>query len=272
MQYIYSVLLGAVQGITEFAPVSSSGHLLALREMFRVDLSQSLAFDLALHLGTFFAVAIYFRVEILKYLAAVIEIFIPGRQADRVDLNAIRALIYATLPAAALGFIFGEAIENVFRNVWTVIISLAAGAILFFLVERMATHDREFTGLSIGRALYIGVAQVLAFIPGVSRSGITIIAGMSVKLKREEAARFSFLLSLPTIAGAAVFKLVEINWQTLPLFELWMFILGFTASLTAGFFVIKYFLRFVQHNKLNVFGWYRLGVAFVLLIWLLIKM
>ena len=271
MLYFYSLVYGIVQGLSEFLPVSSSGHLVLLHDILKIDIGDSLAFDVALHLGTLLALIIYFRIEILKYLAAVAEIFIPRRQVNRTDLNDVLLLIYASIPAAIAGLLFGEAIENYFRSALVVSITLILGALLFFVAEKYWRFDHVFSGLSIGKAFYIGFMQMLALIPGVSRSGITIVAGMSVKLKREEAAKFSFLLSMPVVFGAGIFKLREIEWELLPPAEVILFILGFISSFIVGFFVIKYLLKFLSRHKLHVFAWYRLGLAILILVWLWLK-
>jgi len=270
MTYIYSLILGIVQGITEFVPVSSSGHLVVLHEIWQSNISDSLTFDVALHLGTLFAVVIYFRVEILRYLVAILEIFIPGRKVNKADLSEVMLIIYATVPAAIIGILFEQTIDDFFRNIWTVVFTLIIGAGLLFLVEKYSKdNSRHFSGMGIGRALYIGFAQALALIPGLSRSGITIVAGMSTKLKRREAARFSFLISIPVILGAGIFKLMDVDWEALPASEILVFIVGFVSSWLVGFLAIKYFLKFLEHHKLNVFGWYRICLALILIILML---
>lgn len=271
MLYLYSMILGLIQGITEFLPISSSGHLVVFHDILKFDFSDNLAFDVAIHWGTLLAVLIFFRREILRYLAAIIDIFIPGRKVNRVDLSEVLLIIYATIPAALIGFFFERTVEIYFRNTVTVIITLFIGAMLFFAAEKFFRPEREFSGMGIGRAIYIGLAQALALIPGLSRSGMTIVAGMSVKLKREEAARFSFLISAPIIFGSGIFELNKINWESIPGEEIAMFILGFIGSFAAGFFAIKYFIRFLQHHRLNIFGWYRIGLAVILLGWVLIR-
>ena len=262
--------MGIVQGITEFVPVSSSGHLVVLHEIWQSNISDSLTFDVALHLGTLFAVVIYFRVEILRYLVAILEIFIPGRKVNKADLSEVMLIIYATVPAAIIGILFEQTIDDFFRNIWTVVFTLIIGAGLLFLVEKYSKdNSRHFSGMGIGRALYIGFAQALALIPGLSRSGITIVAGMSTKLKRREAARFSFLISIPVILGAGIFKLMDVDWEALPASEILVFIVGFVSSWLVGFLAIKYFLKFLEHHKLNVFGWYRICLALILIILML---
>lgn len=260
-----------VQGATEFIPVSSSGHLVVLHEFLRTNIADSITFDVALHLGTLLAVLVYFRTDILRYLVAILELFIPKRRINRSDLSQVMLIIYATLPAAIAGLFFENSIEALFRNPTTVVITLIAGAFLFFIVEKyFSGNERQFSGLSVSRAIYIGFAQALALIPGVSRSGITIVAGMSAKLKREQAARFSFLISIPVIFGAGIFKFWEIDWETMALPEFIYFIIGFISSLFVGFLTIKYFLKFLARHKLNVFGWYRiiLGLIILALFWL----
>ena len=271
MLYLYSLILGIVQGITEFLPVSSSGHLVVLHDILKMNLSSNLAFDVSLHFGTLLALLIYFRVEILKYLAAIIEIFIPKRAVNKADLSDIMLIVYASIPAAIVGAVFGEAIGNYFRRSLVVAVTLIIGAILMFLAEKYCRSDHDFTGMGILKAVYVGLAQVLALIPGVSRSGITIVAGMSVKLKRVEAAKFSFLLSMPVIFGAGIFNFFDIDWALLPPTELVMFALGFISSFVVGFFVIKYFLKFLNNHSLNSFAWYRIGLAGLIIIWLLAK-
>jgi undecaprenyl-diphosphatase len=269
--YLYSIVAGVLQGITEFLPVSSSGHLVILHDILNFNIGDSLAFDVSLHLGTALAVIIFFWSYIWKYIVAVVSVFIPKKKINQADLKDSLLIIYATIPAVIVGFLVDKFVKDFFRNTETVIITLVIGAILFFLVEKFAKHTRDFTGMNIGKAMFIGFAQALALIPGVSRSGITIIAGMSVDLKRSEAAKFSFLLSIPAVLGAGVLKMFGVAWTRLPSSEIWAFFVGFMVSLIVGFFVIKFFLKYVEHHKLNVFGWYRLGLAAVLVIWLLLK-
>jgi len=271
MLYLYSLIAGLIQAVTEFLPVSSSGHLVILHDLLGFRIGDTLAFDVALHLGTALALIIYFRSEIAKYIKAVYEIFIPKQLVNQRDLKDIMLIIYGSIPAVVAGVLIDKFASTLFRQSEIVIISLVVVALLFFVVEKTAKHTRDYTGMSIGKALYIGCAQALALIPGVSRSGITIIAGMSADLKRSEAAKFSFLLSIPAVLGAGILKINNIAWTKLPTNELISFIIGFVVAAGIGFIVIKYFLQYIQHHKLNVFGWYRIGLAIVLSIWLLIK-
>jgi undecaprenyl-diphosphatase len=267
MIFLYSIILGVVQGATEFLPISSSGHLVVLHDILKFQTTNSVAFDVSLHLGTLLALLVYFRVEILRYLAAIIETFIPGREVNKADRQDILLLIYASIPAAIAGFVFNEFIESNLRSPIIVAGALLIGAALFFVVERFSAQTRDFTGMSIGKALFIGFAQALALIPGVSRSGITIIAGMFAKLKRAEAGRFSFLLSIPVIFGAGIFEFINIDWRALAPNEFIAFIIGLASSFVVGYFVVKYFLKFLQRHTLIPFAYYRISLALILIIW-----
>ncbi|KKR07541.1 MAG: Undecaprenyl-diphosphatase [Parcubacteria group bacterium GW2011_GWC2_39_14] len=264
--YLYSIIAGLIQAITEFLPVSSSGHLIILHDILNFQVGNTLAFDVALHLGTALALIIYFRRDIWKYILAVIEIFIPKRPVNQRDLKDVMLIIYASIPAVILGFLLNKFAPTMFRQTEVVVVTLVVVALLFFIVEKTAKHTGDYTGMSIGKAFYIGCAQALALIPGVSRSGITIIAGMSADLKRSEAAKFSFLLSIPVVLGAGVLEMFDIAWTKLSNQEIMSIIVGFVVSATVGFVVIKFFLKYIEHHKLNVFGWYRIGLALVLII------
>lgn len=266
MSYIYSLILGVIQGITEFLPVSSSGHLIILHNILGFKFTQDLAFDVALHLGTALALIIYFRHDLYGYWIALRKIFQKkGHEVNQRDLKDIMLIVYATIPALVLGFIFDRFIEGYFRSNAIVAITLFVVAILFFVVEKYSLKEHDYTGLNLGKALYIGFAQALALIPGVSRSGITIIAGMSLKLKRSEAAKFSFLLSIPVVLCAGLYKMLGVDWLYLPLDSILDFSIGFVSAAIIGFVAIKYFLKFVEHHKLNIFAWYRIGLALLLI-------
>ncbi|MBU1131984.1 undecaprenyl-diphosphatase UppP [Patescibacteria group bacterium] len=266
MVYIYALILGIVQAITEFLPISSSGHLVILHNILNFNLEQNVAFDLALHLGTACALVIYFREELKKYFWAVIKIFIPGKSIVQSDLKVALNIFYATIPAGCAGVIFESIIEKYVRSTEIIIITLLLGAILFFIAEKFFEKTRDFSGLSGWKSVYIGIAQALALIPGVSRSGITIVAGMSLKLKRSEAARFSFLMGIPIIFGAALFKIVKINFDYLSSQDIAFFLIGFSSSFVLGFFVVKHLLKYLQNHSLKIFAWYRICLAMFLAI------
>lgn len=269
MLIINSIILAIIQGITEFLPISSSGHLVVLHQLLDFSAIDNLTFDVALHLGTALALIIFFRKQILKYLIAfgsMFRYFNIAKDEQKTVLN----LIIATIPAALAGYFLESYIEQYLRNILIVAIALIIGGFLFFIVEKLSQKKLDYESLAIPEALAIGLAQTLALIPGVSRSGITIITGMSVKLNRAQAAQFSFLLSIPIVLGAGLKKIFDIKWQLVSGQELYLLLIGFVVSFAVGYFVIKYFLRFVQKKSLNVFGVYRILLGLIIVI-LLVK-
>jgi undecaprenyl-diphosphatase len=167
-------------------------------------------------------------------------------------------ILVASLPVLAVGYWFGDLLEEVFRNLLTVAILLMVFGLLFFFYERLGFKNNTLKELSFGQAIKIGMAQVFALIPGVSRSGITIIAGLGENLKREEAARFSFLLSLPAVFGAGVKKVYDLSHIGLPSAEILAFLVGFLISLVIGYFSLRYLLKYLTNHSLDVFAWYRI--------------
>lgn len=250
-----AIVLGTVQGLTEFFPISSSGHLLLAHELFGLDVRDSLTFDVALHVGTLVALLAYFRRDVWQLLTAIIH---PARA----DLAAERRLAWLIVLAAVPAALIGASLESFFtdlRSSAVVIVSLAAIGVLFLITERIRRTKLELTAISWPAALAIGFGQALALIPGVSRSGITIVAGMLAGLSRAAAARFTFLLSIPTIAGAALKQLLAI--EVWPSTELTAMAVGIASSAVVGYLVISWLLRFLRDHRLDVFAFYRFAVA-----------
>jgi undecaprenyl-diphosphatase len=276
MLLLNSIILAIIQGLTEFLPISSSGHLLILHELLtyykvnNLSLSSaidSLTFDAALHLGTAAAIIFYFWPELKRFFIAFLNLFRSFNIADEKQKTVIN-LIIATIPAVIAGILIEPYLEKYIRNLTVVAIALIVGGVLFFIVERKSKQKLIYQGLSMPESFLIGLAQALALIPGVSRSGITIIAGMTLNLKRAEAAGFSFLLSLPIVLGAGLKKLFDLQFSAMDAQTILSFVLGIAVSALVGFCVIKYFMRFVEKRSLHIFGWYRIIVGAALLIWL----
>lgn len=265
-----SAIAGVLQGITEFLPVSSSGHLVLFHEYFKLSFPDSLAFDVVLHLGTLIALLLYFFADVKKYLAAWFQSIIKWDLKNNKEQLLAWYLFLATLPAAIIGFYFERIVEIYFRNSIIVAIMLIAFGILLYLADTFSQKSRKITELNLGGALIIGLAQALALIPGVSRSGITIIAGLSQKLQREQAAKFSFLLSIPIVFGAGLKKLLDL--QQIAADQVFILAIGFTASAVVGYFVIKYFLKFLQSHSLKIFAYYRIALGLVILTALLFNL
>jgi len=251
-----AIILGILQGLTEFIPVSSSAHLILFPWFFgwhgTVD---TLGFDVALHFGTLTALLFYFRKDWINILRDISE-----RE------GIIWKLIIGTLPAGIMGFLFHDWFEQ-FRSPALIVFTLSIVAMFMILVERGYKKSKRFEidSVTLGDALIIGIAQAFALIPGVSRSGITIIAGLIRGLKREASAKFSFLLGTPVIFGASVLetKNLLINSHNI---ELDIFIIGVITSAVTGYLAIKYLLQFLQNHSLNPFAYYRFFLAFVIII------
>ena len=198
---LQAALLGVVQGLTEFLPVSSSAHLILARAFFGFDADRfGLSFDVACHVGTLVAVVMYFRHEIARMVAVLPRVFAVG--APR-DARMIRLLAVGTIPAVVVGLLFSKVIEARLRTPGVAAIALAAGAVLMLAAERAGRQTRDESSLTLAEAFWIGCAQAVALIPGVSRSGATLTVALFFALRRPEAARFIFLLAVPAILGAA---------------------------------------------------------------------
>jgi undecaprenyl-diphosphatase len=265
MLLIYTLIFAVIQAATEFFPVSSSAHLIIFHDLLRFDLLDGLTFDVALHFGTLLALIIYFRREIAKYCRSFISIF-SGFSWAHDDQKTVANLVLATIPAALAGFLFEDFIADNLRSLFYIGLALILGGLGLLAAERWGRKKFRFEGLSVPEALGIGLAQVLALIPGISRSGATMTAGLGFGLRRSEAAKFSFLLSIPIIFGAAVKKFFDLNFGLLTAAEIYTLLFAIFVSFVAGYFVIKYFLKFLDKHSLAVFGWYRIGLGIILLL------
>lgn len=257
--------LGIVQGLTEFLPVSSSGHLILARELLGANTGGGLAFDAILQLGTILAVLVYFRATILRLSADAVRLATGrGRDVKREDRNLIFGIILGTIPALVLGLLLENVMETTFRNPLLVAAMFVAGSLLFFIAERLAKQrDAHAT---VRQSWWVGCFQTLALVPGVSRSGATISGGLLLGLTRETAAQFSFLLSIPIITGSGLKKLVDVlqsgsldaSWTTLAV--------GFFSAFFVGYLCIRFLLRYLAKHTLALFAWYRIALAAVVVL------
>ena len=262
MDYIYSAIFGIIQGITEFLPISSSGHLVILHKFITLPIRNELAFDVVLHLATLLAVLWFFRQEVKQLLKSWIRSF-SGYNDQFSKISWL--IILGTMPAALAGWLFDDFIEVVFRSPLIVAVMLALIGILFIVFEKISRFTKDLEKLTWRQVLLIGLAQAVALIPGTSRSGITIIAGLGAGLKRDAAVRFSFLLSIPVIAGAAIKKIPPAFNLNQSGEELAILIIAFIFSYLSGYLSIKYFLQFAKRHSLNIFAVYRFILAAVIL-------
>lgn len=264
MEIFYAIFLGLLQGATEFLPVSSSGHLLLAAHFFGVE-EASLTFDVVLHLATLVAIVAYFRRDLAALFLAFFGSYGPGRgpQERRVALY----ICYATVPAVVAGLLLGDYIENILRAPLLVAMTLSAAGLLLWWAEKIGGRQRSYGSLGLRDALIIGCAQALALVPGVSRSGATITAGLFLGLNRVAAARFSFLLSAPVIFGAASYKLIKLfRGPGLQDGQYLFYAAGFGAAALSGYAFISLLMRFVQSHSLAVFAYYRFFLTALVLL------
>jgi undecaprenyl-diphosphatase len=260
---LQAIVLGLVQGTTEFAPVSSSGHLILVPWIFGWaligDADVKKSFDVALHVGTLLGALIYFRVDVIRYVRAWFR-SIGARRMETPDERIAWALVLGTIPGAVVGALFEDAIQEELGAPWLIAVMLVTFGLLLVFVDRRARSDRAYGSIGPREGLLLGTAQALALQPGVSRSGVTITAARAMGLDRESAARFSFLLSLPIIAGAGAYKAVDLT-QTGLQGHAGEFVAGIVASAVSGFVVIWGLLRYLRRHDFTAFLWYRVGVA-----------
>jgi undecaprenyl-diphosphatase len=259
---LQAIILGITQGLTEFAPVSSSGHLILVPWLFHwqiLDPNLNKTFDVALHMGTLLGALIYFWRDVVRYASAFFR-SVAHRSIATTDERLAWALVIGTIPGAIVGGLFEDVITNKLGQPWLIATMLAIFGVVLYVVDKGAKRSRTIEDLSVKDGGIMGIAQALALQPGVSRSGITMTAGRLLGLDRESAARFSFLLALPIIAGAGVLKgigLVGTGFQGYGSQFLW----GFLASAISGFIVIWGLLRYLRGHDYKIFMIYRLAVA-----------
>ncbi len=243
------LILGAVQGLGEFLPISSSAHLILVPKYFGWQ-DFGLAFDVSLHLGTLLAVTVYFWKDLFRLAQSLVRPNIPGGEADR---RLVGLLLMATVPGAIAGLLLEHRVETVFRSAHLVAWTLIGMGIVLVAADYLFSGKKTVAEITVPMALLIGVAQGIAVVPGISRSGITITMALILGLKRRDAAYFSFLLSIPIIAGAGILKSKEIFLSP----DKTGMLLGFAGAAVMGFLAIGFLLRFVQTRRYTPFAVYR---------------
>jgi len=256
--------MGIVQGLTEFLPISSAGHLILVPWLLGWDdrFVTSLAFTVVLHLGTLAALLLYFARDWIRLLAAGVASLRERRIGDDPSRRLAWVLLVATVPAGLIGVFLGDAVEANLRRPAIVAAALVVGAGVLWYADRVGRRDRGLDGVGFGGGLAIGVAQAVALVPGISRSGITIAAGRLLGLEREAAARFSFLLATPTIAGAGLFELYRLaRGETGTSPDAAVLVVGLVASAVTGLLAIHGLLGWLRRRGVSVFVVYRLALA-----------
>jgi undecaprenyl-diphosphatase len=260
MTVFQAVILGLVQGLAEFLPISSSAHLVLTPWVFGWS-DPGLAFDVALHVGTLVAVLWYFRAEWVRLTQSAVALLMT-RRADTEEKRRFLYLVVATIPAAVGGILLEEYAETTFRSPALMAVTLMVMGVVLWAVDRYAVRDRALSSLGLRDAILIGLAQMLALVPGVSRSGSTMTAGRALGFDRQSAAVFSFLMSMPVTAAAALLKVPDLLRTE-----------GVTATLVAGvisagvssWLAIAVLLRYVSRHSFGVFAVYRLALGALIL-------
>ncbi|MEO6458528.1 MAG: undecaprenyl-diphosphatase UppP [Chloroflexia bacterium] len=276
MDLFQALVLGLVQGLTEFLPISSSAHLLIVPWLFGWNnrALNSIQFEVALHMGTLLAVLVYFAQDWRRLIVAFVQSVLERRIGDDPDRRLVWYIVFATVPAFLVGVLAESQIDEVFHDpnnlrgglLIIAVMMIVMGALLL-LAERIGKHVIELKNITLGTALGIGVAQALALVPGVSRSGSTITTGLFLGLKRDAAARFSFLLSTPIVLGVGLKKLYDLLLGTegIPADQTGGFVIGFLAAMISGFLCIFFLMRYLQRRSTAPFIWYRFVVGIGLL-------
>lgn len=266
------IFLAILQGIAEFLPISSSAHLVIFRDLFGIGSSVitgdlALAFDIALHFGTLLAIALYFFHD---FLEMVIQGVTKGTktQAGRMFWY----IVLATIPAAVVGILFEDVIESAIRgNFILIACALIVMGIIIYLADKNCKQTKNFESMTWKDALIVGCSQVFALIPGFSRSGTTIAAARTLKLDRENAAKFSFYLSAPVVFGAVVLSIFDKATMAAVSANLSIFITGIVVAFIAGLICIEFLLKYLKKHDFKVFMWYRILLGIVVIIYTVLR-
>ena len=264
------IILAIVQGIAEFLPISSSAHLIIFRDVFgigeHISTNMALAFDIALHLGTLLAIAIYFFKD---FLNMIIKGITKGPKDNQGKIFWF--IVLASVPAAIFGILFEDTIDSVFRgNLIIIAVALAVMGIIIYMIDRKARISKNFNTMNFKDALLIGLAQVFALIPGFSRSGTTIAAGRAMNLNREDSAKFSFYMSAPVVLGAVILTLFKDGTIDIISAHVSTFILGVLVAFIAGLLCIEFLLKYIKKHDFKIFMWYRIILALIVIVSLFI--
>ena len=250
-----TVVIGIVEGLTEFLPVSSTGHIVLAEELLNFEGPAGKVFEIVIQLGAILAVCVLYYAKILATVGGVIR-------RDPPSLRFATAVIVAFLPAAVIGVVLHKYIKALLEKPIVVAVSFIVGGIAILLIERYAQRPRvkSVDDIDWKTALFIGLCQCIAMIPGVSRSGATIMGARALRVDRATSAEFSFFLAIPTMFGATVYDLFK-NWKTLDWQGGGLIAIGFVAAFLSALVVVKPFVRFISRHGFGVFAWYRIAVG-----------
>jgi undecaprenyl-diphosphatase len=273
-EIVQAIIIGIVQGLTEFLPVSSSAHLILLPRVLGWDdaLINSSTFVVMLHMGTLAALLVYFWRDVIDLLRAFWALLRERSFGDDPNRKLSLVLLLTIVPAALFGLVFEDWIDAFFYDAIIVMpFILVVGAAMLWLAERIGTRDRDIEQSNFGDAAVIGVAQALALFPGISRSGITIAAGLARGLKRDAAARFAFLMGIPIIGGAGLWKARTIVSGEAGDVDIATLAAGVIAAAISGWLAISFMLRYLRDHSMGIFIAYRLIAAAIFLVLILVN-
>lgn len=266
MTIIQALVLGLVQGLAEMLPISSSAHLVLFPWFFHFP-DPGLAFDVALHLGTLVAILGYFWRDWLALLNAFIQI-LKTRKIETFEQKLIGFLIVASVPGAIFGYLLEGQAQTIFRSPLLIAFALALlGAVLLY-ADKFDKGEKKIKDMNTKNSLAIGLSQALAIVPGVSRSGVTMTTGLLLGYAKEDAAKFSFLMSAPIIAGAGLLKFKDLGASDIASTT---FVVAFVTSVLASLFAIGFLLRYVKKHGFKLFAYYRFALAAIIIITLIIR-
>ena len=260
MTIIQAIILGVVQGLTELLPISSSAHLFLIP--WALDWNIPEYFDVALHAGTLLAIGIFFFKDWIELIVGGYKLAIKKEKSF--EGRMFWYIVAATIPGGIIGFLLDHFAEDILSQPLIIGIALMVMGIILYLVDKNAKSETEYKNLSFKQTFIIGVSQALAFIPGVSRSGITMTTGRFLGVKREAVAKYSFMLSAPIVLGATIFKIKDFVFN-IPFFA------GVFISFVVGIFVIKFLLEYLKKGSFKIFAIYRVIIGLLVLIWYFVK-
>lgn len=271
MEIIDSFLLGLIQGLTEFLPISSSGHLVLGEVLLGNNADKSITFEVVVHFGTLCSIIIYYYKDIADIIlslwnAARKPSEFSNKASEDSNIKLAGFILLSMIPAGIIGITMKDPIENIFLNPWMVSIMLIVTGTLLFLTRFQKTFTNR---LSASSAFTIGLAQAFAILPGISRSGSTISMGLFLGIKREEVANFSFLMVIPVIAGAMLIEVKNMVAMGIPIETFWDLLVGFLTSFISGYFALKYLIILLRTKGIHPFAWYCwiLGITGLIYFW-----
>jgi undecaprenyl-diphosphatase len=264
LEIIKAIILGVVEGITEFLPISSTGHLILVNQFISFDEDFTILFDIVIQLGAILAVLVYFIKKLWP--------FTNDKIKDKETLNIWYKTIVGILPAILLGALFASFIKEKLFNPWVVAISLLVGGIVILFIENKNKTAKivSIGDLSYKTAFFIGLIQCLSMIPGVSRSAGTIIGGMALGASRVVATEFSFFLAIPTMFAASAYSLLKYK-GALNFSQLFILLVGFIVSFLVALAIVKFLINFVKKHDFKIFGYYRIILGVMIILYFLIK-